>query len=59
MRQIKPCPHCGVLGGWWSPLNRKSMVFRNAAGEKTEHRIFESKRKHCSNCDMEISEVIK
>lgn len=57
-KQLKPCPSCGKTEGWWSSLERKSMVFRSADGEKLEHRIFESKRKYCANCDSEITECV-
>lgn len=44
--------------GWWSSLQRTSMVFHAASGEKTEHRLFESKRKQCTNCNADITDCV-
>lgn len=58
MTQIKPCPKCAGRHGWWVALQRNSMVFRSATGEKLEHRLFEQKKKHCANCDADVSKCV-
>lgn len=57
-KQTKPCPECGETAGWWCALDRKSMVFRDEAGCKTEHRIFEKKQKHCAKCDADVTKCV-
>jgi hypothetical protein len=57
--QKKPCPECGQLAGWWSGIaTKKSMIFHKPNGNIQEERIVESKRKHCANCDAEVTECI-
>lgn len=58
IQQLKPCPECGKEEGWWSSLQRHSMVFHNAEGEKTEHRLYEAKRKQCAHCNADITDCV-
>lgn len=58
-QQKEFCPECGEMSGWWSPLQKQSMVFHAADGETTERRLYESKRKQCANCNADITHCIR
>lgn len=59
MKQTKECPSCHLMSGWWSSTIKPSMVIYSPTGEKLEHRIYEQKRKHCMNCDTDITKCVE
>lgn len=59
MKQVQSCPKCGKCVGWWSKVKRISMVFFEANGSKSEHRIYEAKEKYCANCNYNITKCVR
>lgn len=58
--QITPCPGCGAIAGWWSPIKLDfSMVFHAPNGEITERRIEECQRKYCADCDSNVTKCVR
>ena len=56
--QVKPCSGCGKVAGWWSAMSESSMVFFEANGDIKEERLFFRKRKHCAECDRDITDCV-
>lgn len=57
--QIKPCPSCGKIAGWWSGLKAESQVIYRADGDKIKHLLFEKRRKHCLECSWDITHILE